>query len=55
MGDMADYLIEQGQDAWDAHLLGTCWGGCQYCKEAGKKLLKEAKKLEKIKKEKYRG
>lgn len=37
MGDMADYLIEQGQDAYDAHLRGECDGPCQYCEQEERK------------------
>lgn len=33
MGDIAEYLIEQGEDAWIAHQLGQCDDLCQYCHE----------------------
>ena len=35
MGDMADYLTEQGEDMWFAHLNGECdrEEECQYCLE----------------------
>jgi hypothetical protein len=33
MGDMADFNIEQGEDAWIAHLAGECFGPCPYCAE----------------------
>ena len=35
MGDMADWLIEQGEDEWFAHLANDCgqYGPCQYCEE----------------------
>ena len=33
MGDMADWLTEQGEDAHNAHLTGQCDGWCQYCRE----------------------
>lgn len=31
MGDMADWIIEQGMDEWDAHEAGECLDGCPYC------------------------
>lgn len=31
MGDMADYEIEQGMDAWIAHLYHNCLDDCIYC------------------------
>jgi len=39
MGDMADYLIEQGEDAYFAHLAGDCdqQCPCQYCAEDERK------------------
>ena len=34
MGDMADYLTEQGEDGWLRHLAGQCGPDlCQYCEE----------------------
>jgi len=34
MGDMADALTEQGQNAWWAHQHGDCGDDyCQYCEE----------------------
>jgi ribonuclease HI len=35
MGDIAEHLNEQGQEAYDAHLRGECGqdGPCQYCEE----------------------
>lgn len=34
MGEIADDEIEQGQDAWFAHLHGTCEDNCEYCEKA---------------------
>ena len=31
MGDVAEYLTEQGEAAWIAHLNGDCDGPCQEC------------------------
>jgi len=31
MGDIADYLIEQGEDQYFAHLRGECEDICPYC------------------------
>ena len=31
MGEMADYLTEQGEDELSMHLAGVCDGPCQYC------------------------
>jgi hypothetical protein len=31
MGDMADWLNEQGMDALDEHNRGDCDGWCPYC------------------------
>ena len=34
MGDIADYVIEQGMDHWHAHLAGDCGPDpCQYCEK----------------------
>lgn len=35
MGDMADYIIDQGLDEWLRHLAGLCgeYCDCQYCRE----------------------
>ena len=33
MGDMADQLIEDGQQGWWAHLAGDCEYRCPYCEE----------------------
>ena len=33
MGDIADYLIEQGEDMWIAHLAGNCFEDCIYCED----------------------
>jgi len=38
MGDMADWINEQGQHAFDAHNLGDCDGDCPYCEEEQDKL-----------------
>jgi len=35
MGDMADWIIEQGQEQYLAHLEGRCEFGCIYCLEEG--------------------
>jgi hypothetical protein len=31
MGEMADWINEQGADEYDAHLRGDCEYGCPYC------------------------
>lgn len=31
MGDMADYLIEQGENMWLAHIANDCLEDCIYC------------------------
>lgn len=41
MGDQADYLIEEGLDALDAHKRGECEG---YCLECYEELTEEEKK-----------
>ncbi len=33
MGDMADDLIESGEDMWFAHCAGNCFEDCIYCEE----------------------
>ena len=33
MGDMADHLTEQGQQAYWEHLDGRCDGPCPYCEK----------------------
>lgn len=33
MGEMADYIIEQGEMARDLHDVGLCDGYCQLCYE----------------------
>ena len=33
MGDMADFLIEQGIDELARHQAGMCEGPCPYCEE----------------------
>jgi len=42
MGDIADYINEQGEDMWLAHINGNCFEDCIYCeteelKEGGMK------------------
>lgn len=49
MGDMADYLIEQGMDALAQHEAGGCDGPCQECdaeeKEQKARLRARAKRM----------
>ena len=33
MGDMADDLMEAGEDMWYAHQMGNCFEDCIYCLE----------------------
>ncbi len=33
MGEIADYITEQGEDMWLAHHEGRCLEDCIYCEE----------------------
>ena len=36
MGDMADWIIENGQEEYWKHIYGDCGGDwCQYCHDEG--------------------
>jgi hypothetical protein len=52
MGDIADYLIEQGLDALAMHEAGLCEDFCQDCEEEYQAELKKLKKKKKPKKRK---